>query len=421
MKPPPAREPPVKPDDGLDRGVAVDDVDQLRAASPASPGTRCSGRRAMPPQELARVLLREEALRHDGEEIGVEADHREQDQHHQPASCRAPSRGSPRSPRAQGEAARAARASAPGPAAFVGVGRRRSHAHIIGGGRERDDERDHHRRRERHRELAEQPPDAAAHEQERDEHGDQRQADREHREADLAGAEQRRLESGPCPGSMCRVVFSSTTIASSTTKPVATVSAIRRQVVEAEAEQVHHAERAEQRDDRRDRRDERRARVAEEQRSTTTTTSTIAITQRHLDLVQRGADRTGAVGCDLELDVARQLRLELGQERAHRVHGLDDVGGRLASDQFTITAGWPLKRPSVRMSSTPSTTFGDVAQAHRGAIAPRDHHGCDSSRPRGRVSFGVDLQCSESSSIAPFGRFGVRRLIAARTSSRLTP
>ena len=55
-------------------------------------------------------------------------------------------------------------------------------------GRHRD------RRRHRDRELTEQPPDDAAHEQQWDEHGDERHADRQHGEADLARALQRRLE-----------------------------------------------------------------------------------------------------------------------------------------------------------------------------------------------------------------------------------
>ena len=51
-------------------------------------------------------------------------------------------------------------------------------------------------------EFAEQPPDHAAHEQQRDEHGDQREADREDGEADLARALQRRLERASSPSSM---------------------------------------------------------------------------------------------------------------------------------------------------------------------------------------------------------------------------
>src|SRR6185295_9223281 len=92
--------------------------------------------------------------------------------------------------------------------------------------RQRDDERDQHRRRQRDRELAEQPPDLALHEEKRDEHRDQRDADREHGEADFLGASSAAFMRS-MPASMWRAVFSRTTMASSTTKPVATVIAIR--------------------------------------------------------------------------------------------------------------------------------------------------------------------------------------------------
>ena len=95
----------------------------------------------------------------------------------------------------------------------------------------------HHRRqRQRHearhqdrdadhdRELVEQPPEQAAHEQHRDEHGHERQRHRQDREADLARALLGGL-SGGFPISMCRTMFSSMTIASSTTKPTDNVNA----------------------------------------------------------------------------------------------------------------------------------------------------------------------------------------------------
>ena len=53
---------------------------------------------------------------------------------------------------------------------------------------------------------------------------------------------------GAMPSSMWREVFSSTTIASSTTKPVAIVSAISEKLLSREAAQIHDAERADQRD-----------------------------------------------------------------------------------------------------------------------------------------------------------------------------
>ena len=92
-------------------------------------------------------------------------------------------------------------------------------------GRQRDDHRHQDGRRESDGELAEQAADDAAHEQNGNEHRDERQADREDREADLLRALQRRRD-GFMPASRWRVMFSITTIASSTTNPVEMVMAI---------------------------------------------------------------------------------------------------------------------------------------------------------------------------------------------------
>ena len=62
------------------------------------------------------------------------------------------------------------------------------------------------------------------------------------------------------------MTFSSTTIASSTTKPGRDRERHEREVVEAVAAEVHHPERADERERDGDARDERRAHVAEEQR-----------------------------------------------------------------------------------------------------------------------------------------------------------
>ena len=71
--------------------------------------------------------------------------------------------------------------------------------------------------------------------------------------------------SGFMPSSRWRLMFSITTIASSTTKPVAMVSAISDKIVEAVAAQVHHAERADERHGHGDAGDEGRAHVSQEQ------------------------------------------------------------------------------------------------------------------------------------------------------------
>ena len=75
------------------------------------------------------------------------------------------------------------------------------------------------------RELVQQAADDAAHEEHRNEHGDQREGHGENREADLRDAlmaASRRVS----PISMWRTMFSSMTMASSTTKPTESVSAM---------------------------------------------------------------------------------------------------------------------------------------------------------------------------------------------------
>ncbi len=62
-------------------------------------------------------------------------------------------------------------------------------------------------------EFAEQPADDAAHQQQRNEHRDQRDADRHDGEADLARALQRRLDRGPGPARYGGTMFSTTTMA----------------------------------------------------------------------------------------------------------------------------------------------------------------------------------------------------------------
>ena len=69
---------------------------------------------------------------------------------------------------------------------------------------------------------------------------------------------------GDRPRSMCREMFSSTTIASSTTSPAATISAISDRLFKREAVQVHDRKRADQRDGNRQARDQCGARVAQE-------------------------------------------------------------------------------------------------------------------------------------------------------------
>ena len=75
----------------------------------------------------------------------------------------------------------------------------------------------------------------------RNEDGHQRHADRQHGESD-SWAPRKAACSGESPRSRCRVIFSITTIASSTTNPVAMVRAINERLSRLNPMQVHHAE-----------------------------------------------------------------------------------------------------------------------------------------------------------------------------------
>ena len=96
---------------------------------------------------------------------------------------------------------------------------------------------------------------------------------------------------------------------------------------------------------------------------TTSTTSDDRDQQRQLDLAQRGADRVGAVGGDLErrLSAGSCARSSGSSARTPSTVSITLAPGwRVTS---TITAGLPLKRPSVRVFSTPSLDLGDVVEA----------------------------------------------------------
>ena len=111
--------------------------------------------------------------------------------------------------------------------------------------RERDDGRDHDRHGERDGKLVKQPTDHVAHEQQRDQHGDQRHGQRDDREADLLRSFERRRE-------RVFALFDETRDVLDHHDGVVDHEARRdrerhqRQIVEAEAEQVHGHQRADE-------------------------------------------------------------------------------------------------------------------------------------------------------------------------------
>ena len=126
-----------------------------------------------------------------------------------------------------------------------------------------DDHRDQDGGRKGHGELAEQPADDASHHEERNKDRDERDADGEDGEADFLGALERGAN-GAMPASRWRVTFSMTTMASSTTKPVEMVSAIRERLSMLYPQRYMIAQGAEQRNRNGDAGDEGGAAIAQE-------------------------------------------------------------------------------------------------------------------------------------------------------------
>ena len=131
--------------------------------------------------------------------------------------------------------------------------------------RERDERRNDDRHRERDGEFAEEAADDVAHEEQRNQHRDQRNRERKNREADLLGAFQRGLQRRFAFFDEAADVFDHH-------DGVIDDEAGRnrerhqREVVEAVAEQVHHAERADDRERHGERRDDGGAGAAQEEK-----------------------------------------------------------------------------------------------------------------------------------------------------------
>ena len=102
-----------------------------------------------------------------------------------------------------------------------------------------------------------------------------------------------------------------------------------REVVEAVAQQVHHAEGADDRERHRDRRDDGGGEVAQEEEDDHDDQRD-GEHQLEFDVLDRGADGDGAVGEHLDLDDGRQAGLQLRQELVDAVDDGDDVGAGLA-------------------------------------------------------------------------------------------
>ena len=182
-------------------------------------------------------------------------------------------------------------------------------------GRERNRQRNHDRDRDRHREFAEQPADNAAHQQDRNEDRNQRDAHREHGEADFVGALERGFQRRhPLFDVAGDVLQHDDGIVDHEARRHR--KRHQRQIVEAVADQVHRREGRDQRHRNRDHRHQRRAEVAQE-------CEHHEDHQQHredqgsFDVAQRGANGGRAVDRQCDVDGRRNRGFQLWQQRLH--------------------------------------------------------------------------------------------------------
>ncbi|MNF85214.1 hypothetical protein D3C84_676020 [compost metagenome] len=249
----------------------------------------------------------------------------------------------------------------------VGVMHRRTHEQRGQGRRQRQG---HHHRNQDGRgggqgEFLEQPTDHAAHEQQRNERRHQREADRHHGEADFTGALDRGFAHTVAGLEMAVDVFHHHDRIVDH-KPHGHHDRHQRQVVQAEAHDIHQGKTGDQRHTEHRRHNQRGRQLTQEQRHH-------RHHQHHSDqqsdfhLMQRGADGLGPVDQHLDLHRGRQHRLQRRQRGLDAVHGLDDVGARLAENHQVDARLRARPRLHVGIFRT-INDFGDILEVNRGAV-----------------------------------------------------
>ena len=197
--------------------------------------------------------------------------------------------------------------------------------------RPRDHQRENERHAHRHRELAEQQSDIAAHQEQRNEHGDERERDRHDGEADLAGPLHRRVVRREALLHMPHDVLDldDGVVDHETDRDR---QGHQREVVETVAHFVEHREGADQRQRHGDGRDNGRPETTQEYEDHHDDERNRQ-QQRELHVGDRCADGLGAIGNDVYLDGGRDRGLEHRHHRLDPTDGLDDVGAGLALDR----------------------------------------------------------------------------------------
>ena len=180
------------------------------------------------------------------------------------------------------------------------------------------------------RKFAQQPADDAVHEDQRREGGDQRQADRQHREADLLGAfQRRRIRRHAVLEIAVHVLDHDDGVVDH--EADRNRQRHQRQIVDRETGKPHPGAGAGQRQRHRDAGRDRRRDPAQEHEHHHHDQHH-GRQQRELHVLHAGANGSGAVDQRRNLDPAGNPLLQLRQQRPHPVDGIDDVGIALLGD-----------------------------------------------------------------------------------------
>ena len=214
------------------------------------------------------------------------------------------------------------------------LGRRRAMPDELGAHHRHQGQRDHRRDQNRHRQsdgkFPEKPPDHVAHEQERDQDGDQGNGQGDDGETDLLRALQGRLQravallhvTGDILDHDDGIVHD---------EAGGDRQGHEREIVQAEAEQIHDGESADEGERNREAGNDGGGDVAQKNEDDQDD-------QNHrqgelaLDIADRGPDGVGPVGQDIEVDRGREGTAQDRKEPADALHHLDDVGPGLALD-----------------------------------------------------------------------------------------
>src|SRR5713226_3447736 len=196
--------------------------------------------------------------------------------------------------------------------------------------RKRNECRNDDGHRQRNRKFAEEPADDVAHEEQGNEHGNQRNGEREDGEADLLGALQSRLQRSVALLDVAGDVLDHD---DGVVHHEARGNGERheRKIVQAVAQQIHHAEGAHNRERHCKAGNNRGANAAQEQEDDQHDEHD-GQHQRELHVCNRSANGGGTVGKNLHLHRRRKRALQLRQQLLDAIDDGNDVSPRLALD-----------------------------------------------------------------------------------------